>query len=42
MSTKAYDDLSKEDRDAFDAAEAAREKEEQAGKFGNLLHHALS
>lgn len=32
MSSKAYDDLSKEERDAFDAAEAAREKEEQAGE----------
>ncbi|KAI9638231.1 HSP20-like chaperone [Dioszegia hungarica] len=30
MASTAYDDMSKEDRDAHDLAEAAREKEEQA------------
>lgn len=32
MASTAYDDMSKEDRDAHDLAEAAREKEEQAGQ----------
>jgi RecA/RadA recombinase len=32
MASTGYDDMSKEDRDAHDLAEAAREKEEQAGQ----------
>jgi hypothetical protein len=35
MSSTAYDDMSKEERDAYDAAEAAREKAEQAGQSIN-------